>query len=237
MKIVNGRNRAAAPTPLALTDGFLPFQLPDIQAIAQNAFNGAAAQLGANIWQDKSFISDNTGLVNLLPNTSLMAIAYTQPWTIASHPIETNAVINDHKFRQQRTVSVELIVNNAYLAATNVFIDLMMSNVTTLYSIIQDNVLQWDNLTIENYSIKRDPKKYDVSQITLTFKELMFARRKLEQLDASDTAKERDAAGQKKSVLAEQNMSGTDTLEASTIMHGSSMPPVPQIPSSTGGVA
>ena len=214
----------------SISDALNKFQIPDLQAIAQGAFNNAAAQLSVNIWQDRTFISDSTGLKNLLPSASVMSVSFNQPWAIASHPIETNSLINDHRYRQQKTVTVELIVANRDMASTNEAIGMIMSDNENLYSVVQDRILEYTNLTAESQSIRRDPSKYDSAVISLTFKEIILVKRSFEALDANDVAAERNQSMQRKNVTKNQNISDADALAKYTTSLDASYPKTPAIP-------
>ena len=220
-------NNLPSISPTFALGGFSLPAIPNVQAIAQGIFKGAAALLSVNIWQDKTFISDDSGQKNLLPDASVMSVTFSQPWNIASHPVETNSFINDHRYRQPKTVTVELIVANRDMAATNEAIGMIMSDNEKLYSIVQDRILEFTKLTAESHTMRRDPSKYDSTVITLVFKEIILVKRVFEALDANDVANERNQSMQRKNVTKNQNITDKDSLAKFQTSQTGARPAIP----------
>ena len=89
-------------------------------------------------------------------------------------------------------------------------------------------------LVAESQVMKRDPSKYDVIQITLTFRQIALVPRKFDKITEGSAAKAEQVSMAKKAVVADAPMPANDILEKAKTMGVSYPTNLPRIPGSVG---
>lgn len=92
---------------------------------------------------------------------------------VMEHPLETGALVSDHKIIDPRTIEMLVYVDAAgYNSAFQQIRNTWQNNELL---IVQTKAAVYQNMIIQNLPREEEPEKYDITVINLQMKEVLFA--------------------------------------------------------------
>lgn len=92
---------------------------------------------------------------------------------VMEHPVETGAMLGDHRIIDPRTIEMVMIVDAADYAGA--FQQIRSAWLNNLLLIVQTKAAVYKNMIIQNLPREEDPEKFDITTISLQMKEIIFA--------------------------------------------------------------
>jgi len=92
---------------------------------------------------------------------------------VMEHPLETGALIADHKITDPRTIELLIIVNAADF--NSAFQQIRNSWLNSQLLIVQTKAAVYKNMIIHNLPREEDPDRFNMTTINLQLKEVLYA--------------------------------------------------------------
>ena len=92
---------------------------------------------------------------------------------VMEHPVESGAMIADHKVIDPRTIELVMVIAAEDFASTFQQIRSAWLNATLLT--VQTKAAVYQNMIIQNLPREEDPEKFDITVIALQMKEVIYA--------------------------------------------------------------
>lgn len=92
---------------------------------------------------------------------------------VMEHPLESGAMIADHKIIDPRTLELLLIVSSEDF--TGAFQQIRNAWLNSTLLTVQTKAAVYQNMIIQNLPREEDPEKFDITVISLQLKEVIFA--------------------------------------------------------------
>jgi hypothetical protein len=149
----------------------LPFNLTP-QALIGDAILGLNLLTGG-LNSDVVGVLDQETFTQIFPEARPMKAFVRETSRVMEHPLETGAMIADHKIIDPRTIELLMIVSAADFAGA--FQQIRAAWLDSTLLTVQTKAAVYQNMIIQNLPREEDPEKFDITVISLQMKEVIFA--------------------------------------------------------------
>jgi hypothetical protein len=149
----------------------IPFNLTP-PALVNDAILGLNLLTGT-LNSDVVGVLDQESFTQIFPEARPMKAFIRETSRVMEHPLESGAMIADHKIIDPRTIELLMVVTAADFAGA--FQQIRTAWLEGTLLTVQTKAAVYQNMIIQNLPREEDPEKFDITTIALQMKEVIFA--------------------------------------------------------------